>query len=308
MLKKAIVLLAAASAWGADSYLFTSFRGNGETGVFFALSDDGYKWTAVRGDQPVVPPGHAGMLMRDPFLVQGPDHVWQMVWTTGWTRDKQANRLTIGHASSRDLVNWSAQQMIDIPLEGARNAWAPEMAWDERQKQWIVFWASTIPGKFPDTEGTGDTGYNHRLYAMTTRDFKIFSKPALWFDPGFNAIDTTLAHVGSRWIMIFKDERKNPLQKRLRLAFADTPAGPWTGVTEPFTMDWIEGPSALQVGAEWLIYFDHYAKPHYYGAYRTSDWKTFEDVSKQVSLPEGHRHGTAVRIDAATAAKLRALK
>ena len=96
--------------------------------------------------------------------------------------------------------------------------------------------------------------------------------------------------------MVFKDERKNPLQKKLRLASATSPVGPWTNISEPFTTDWVEGPSVLKVGAEWLIYFDHYTKPHYYGAYRTRDWKTFEDVSPKVKFPEGQRHGTAVRL------------
>jgi hypothetical protein len=308
MWRSAILLLVTVSAWGGDSYLFTSFRNNGETGVFFAISNDGYRWTAVRNNQPVVPPRFEAMLMRDPFLVQGPDRTWHMLWTTGWTRDGKSKRLTIGHASSRDLVAWGPQQMIDIPLDGARNAWAPEMVWDAKQKHWIVFWSSTIPGKFPDTEKTGDSGYNHRLYAMTTADFKTFSAPKLWFDAGFNSIDATVAHTGRRWTMVFKDERKNPLQKRLRLAFSDSAAGPWTGVTEPFTIDWIEGPSAVKVGADWMIYFDHYAKPHYYGAYRTRDWKTFEDVSKKLSFPDEPRHGTVVRIDSKTAARLRALR
>ncbi len=44
--------------------------------------------------------------------------------------------------------------------------------------------------------------------------------------------------------------------------------------------------------------FDHYAKPQAYGAIRTKDWKTFHDVSGQVHFPEGHRHGTVVKITA----------
>jgi hypothetical protein len=178
----------------------------------------------------------------------------------------------------------------------ARNAWAPEAAWDADRKEWIVFWSTTIPGRFPDTEGSGDNGYNHRLYAMTTRDWKTFSPARLWFDPGFNCIDATLTRDGRRWIMIFKDERKRPLQKRLRLAFADSPVGPWTGITEPFTKDWVEGPSALRIKGEWWIYFDHYTSPRHYGAMRTRDWKTFEDVTADVKFPADHRHGTAVRI------------
>lgn len=308
MVLRAIVFLLPALAAAADSYVFTSFRGNGEAGVYLALSQDGLRWAPVKGNQPVIAPRFAGMLMRDPFLVKGPRGEWHLLWTTGWTRDSKNGRLTIGHARTRDIAAWGEQQMIDIPLEGARNAWAPEMVWDAQARQWNLFWASTIPGRFPDTEGAGDSGYNHRIYAMRTADFVTFSKPELWFDPGFNCIDSTVLRAAKRWLMVFKDERRNPLQKRLRLAWSESAAGPWQKVTGPFTLDWVEGPSALKVGDGWFVYFDHYAKPRYYGAYRTRDWKSFEDVSSRMSFPQDHRHGTAARISAREAAALGALR
>jgi hypothetical protein len=49
------LLFASLLAWplvAGDWYLFTSFRRNGETGVFFALSEDGRKWTPLHGNQP----------------------------------------------------------------------------------------------------------------------------------------------------------------------------------------------------------------------------------------------------------------
>ncbi|HYO84204.1 MAG TPA: glycoside hydrolase family 43 protein, partial [Bryobacteraceae bacterium] len=291
---------------GAETFLFTSFRRNGETGVYFALSDDGRKWEQL-GAKAWVTPQRDGMLMRDPFLTRGPDGTYHMIWTWGWTRKEGGGSLKIGYSSSRDLVTWTQQREIPVfgNEPGARNVWAPEAAWDPNKREWIIFWATTIPGRFADTEGTGDSGYNHRLYSMTTRDWQSFSEPRLWFDPGFNSIDSTVVQDGSRWIMIFKDERRNPVQKRLRLAFADSPAGRWKDISEPFTIDWVEGPSAIRMGKEWWIYFDHYTKPHYYGAVRTTDWKTFEDVSKQVSFPDDHRHGTVIRISDAEARRLR---
>ncbi len=184
------------------------------------------------------------MLMRDPWLGQGPDGVWHMVWTWGWAAKDMGGKLKIGYSSSKDLIHWSPQRALYVMENepAARNLWAPEAVWDAAHKEWIVFWASTIPGRFPDTEGTGDTGYNHRIYATTTKDWQTFSPAELWFDPGFNCIDTTVVHAGSRWILVFKDERKNPQVKKLRLAFADSPAGPWKDVTEPFSGDWVEGP------------------------------------------------------------------
>lgn len=302
--------LAALPAFAAEWWLFTSFRKNGETGVYLALSRDGRRWEALNNNQPWIRPAHDGMLMRDPYLVQGPDRAWHLLWTWGWNRKETGGALKIGYSSSKDLFEWTPQREIRV-LEDeptARNAWAPEAVWDARRKEWIVFWSTTIPGRFPTTEESGDSGYNHRLYAMTTRDWRTFSPARLWFDPGFNCIDATLVEHGKRWIMVFKDERRTPLQKRLRLAFADSPQGPWRGVTEPFTRDWVEGPSVARIGGAWWIYFDHYAKPRHYGAVRTRDWKIFEDVTAELTFPEDHRHGTVVKIPAGMAEKLRAAR
>lgn len=307
MKRLAIAFILCAPVW-PQPWLFTSFRGNGESGVFFALSDDGYRWTPVNGDQPVLRPQTPGMLMRDPFLIPGPDRRWHMLWTTGWTRSQEDGSLTIGYASSADLVSWSRQKLIPVSLGGARNAWAPEAVWHPKQKEWIVFWASTVPGKFPEGGQSGDSGYNHRIYAMRTRDFETFSEPGLFFDPGFSAIDSTILRVGRRWLMVFKDERREPLRKNLRLAWADDPAGPWRAEAAAFTKSWVEGPSVIQAGRDWLVYFDHYGKPQHYGAYRTRDWRRFEDVTEKLSFPPGHRHGTVVRISSAEAERLRALR
>ncbi|MBI4892666.1 MAG: glycosyl hydrolase, partial [Acidobacteria bacterium] len=214
-----------ALAVAADAYLFTSFRRNGEAGVYFALSQDGYRWEAVKGNQAVVPPKFDGMLMRDPFLAQGPDRRWHLLWTTGWTRDAKAGRLTIGHAETSDLAAWGEQQMIEVMLPAARNAWAPEMVWDAAKKEWIIIWATTMEGKLPTAEGAPEKGYDHRIYAMRTADFRKFTAPELWFDPGYNCIDATVAKLSKRWVMVFKDERLKPEQKNLRLAWAPSAAG-----------------------------------------------------------------------------------
>jgi hypothetical protein len=309
MLRLWTALLLAPSLFAGDWYLMTSFRSNGETGVFLALSPDGKQWTTLNGDKPWITIQQPGMLMRDPWLGQGPDGTWHMLWTWGWTK-AEAGGLKIGYSSSKDLLNWTPQR--EIPLlqnePAARNAWAPEAVWDNSKKQWIIFWATTIPGRFPDTEGTGDTGYNHRIYAATTTDWQMFTSAKLYFDPGFNCIDSTVVRDGSRWIMIFKDERKTPLKKNLRLAFASAPEGPWTGISEPFSEAWNEGPTAIKIGADWWIYFDHYQKPQHYGAMRTHDWKTFEDMTPQVHFPEGQRHGTVVSVPEAVAMKLQSVK
>ncbi len=284
------------TAIAEDFYVFTSFRGNGEDGLHLALSTNGYHWQALNGDRSFLKPEIGGYkLMRDPCLAQGPDGTFHMVWTSGWTTDKGQ---VIGYANSKDLIHWSPQRAIKLMEDepATRNLWAPEIFYDRTAKHWLIFWSSTIPGRFPETDATGDDKYNHRVYAVTTPDFETFSPSKLFFDPGFNVIDATLLAAEGKFYLVFKDERKDPVEKNLRYAVADKPEGPFGPPSEPFTGDWVEGPSAIKIKDEYLVYFDHYTKPHYYGAARSRDLKRWEDCSKEMSFPPGHRHGTVVRV------------
>lgn len=290
-------LLALSTLAPADEvYLFSSFRGNGEDGLHLALSTDGLKWTALRGDKPFFRSDVAGKLMRDPCIAQGPDGTFHCVWTTGWTGH------TIGYASSKDLRTWTQPRGIPVMEHEptCRNAWAPELCWDAAKGVWVIFWASTVPGRFTVGEKTGDGGYNHRMYCLTTPDFATFSPTRLFYDPGFNVIDATLTPFDGKWLMVLKDETKSPVKKHLRLATADSPQGPFGAAGEPFTPPWVEGPTVLKVGDDWLVYYDCYSA-HHYGAMRTRDFKTFTDVTQELSFPRDTRHGTAFRVPKALA-------
>jgi hypothetical protein len=289
-----------------DYFVFTSFRGNGEDGLHLSLSQDGFKWTPLNGDKSFLRSTIGGQLMRAPGLAQGPDGTFHLVWTTSWTAEQGK---WVGYACSRDLIEWTPPRGIPVMQDepAARNIWAPELFYDALTARWLIYWSTTIPGRFPESDQTGDSGYNHRLYATTTADFQTFAEARLFYDPGFNCIDATLVKDSDRHVLFFKDERKNPVKKNLRYATAARAGGPFGAPAEPFTGEWVEGPSAIRIG-EWLyVYFDHYAAPHYYGAVRSKDLKTWEDVSKQMSFPPDHRHGTVVRIPPEITVRLRAL-
>jgi hypothetical protein len=291
-----VSVLATNGSLAEEYFLFSSFRGNGEDGLHLAWSTNGYHWKALNGDRSFLKPQvGADKIMRDPCLAEGPDGTFHLVWTSGWTAEKGK---IIGYAHSKDLVTWSEQQAIPL-MENephTRNIWAPEIFYNHAKARWLIFWSSTIPGRFPETDSTGDDGYNHRFYCTTTADFKALTGSRLLYDPGFNAIDATLFQGGSKFYLFFKDERKTPLKKNLRYAMADHPDGPFGKPSEPFTGDWVEGPSAIKIKDEYLVYFDHYAQPHYYGAVRSKDLMRWEDCSKEMLFPKDHRHGTVLRI------------
>jgi beta-galactosidase len=45
-----------------------------------------------------------------------------------------------------------------------------------------------------------------------------------------------------------------------------------------------------------VVYFDCYTRGRY-GAVRSKDLKTWEDVSGQLSMPEGARHGSVLEVE-----------
>jgi hypothetical protein len=110
--------------------------------------------------------------------------------------------------------------------------------------------------------------------------------------------------------MFLKDETYNPAQKNIKMAFAKQPAGPWSDPTQPITKTtdyWAEGPTSIQIGSYWYLYFDKYRK-HRYGCLRTKDFETWEDVSGQLEYPNGMRHGTAFEAPKPVIQKLKELK
>jgi len=273
--------------------LFSSFRDNGQDGLHLAYSHDGLRWTALKNDKAFLAPRVGGKLMRDPCIVQGPDGLFHMVWTTSW-HDKG-----IGIAHSEDLVGWSEQQFVPVMEHEpkARNCWAPEITWDPDGKQYVIYWATSIPDRFPETAKRADRGWNHRMYFTTTKDFKDYERTKLFYEPGFNVIDATIVKDRDQYVMILKDETRHPPAKNLRIAYSKKVTGPWSPASAPFSPKgvWVEGPSAIKIGDGWVVYYDAYRR-HQYGAMRTTDFTNWEDISDKISFPKGTRHGTAFSV------------
>ena len=269
--------------------VFSYFTGNGEDGLHLAYSHDGYTWTALNeGKSFLTPTAGKDKLMRDPSILQGPDGTFHMVWTVSW------GERGIGYAHSTDLIHWSEQQYVPVMEHESetKNTWAPELFYDHRQKEFLIFWASTIPGRF---EKGNEQKYNHRIYYTSTKDFKKFTATRLFYDHNFSVIDAAISKAGKQYIMFLKDETDKPFtpEKNIRIATAKKAKGPYTAPSKPITGDyWAEGPTPIKVNDKWFIYFDKYTK-HKYGVVTSTDLKDWTDESDKLTMPSGIRHGTA---------------
>jgi hypothetical protein len=295
-----------------QAYVFAYFNTgkSGESqGLQLAYSHDGLDWKAIPApDGTFLKPTVGGKLLRDPSIVAGPDGTFHMVWTTDWWRHG------IGLAHSTDLIHWSTQNYLDVmhDFPGTLNCWAPEITYDADRQTYLIYWASTIPGAFPQTEASGDeikaakARANHRIYLTTTQDFKTYTPTRLLYDDGYNVIDAfiTADPQRQRFVMVLKDETRFPVpHKNLRLAFASHPEGPWSPSTPPFSPDWVEGAAVLKVGDSWLLYFDAYTR-HRYEGLSTTDFEHWTPITDQLMMPDGMRHGTPFPVPEAVLQKL----
>jgi hypothetical protein len=186
--------------------------------------------------------------------------------------------------------------MQDFP--DVNNVWAPETYWDSDKNQWLIIWSSSMKNS---PEG-------NRIWSSLTPDFVTFSKPAIFFDPGYVVIDATIFHGPTGpYRLIFKEQTNDPLTYQERVAAGPTLEGPWdlktiSGfITEP----WSEGPSAIEVGDRVVVFYDHYRAPRArFEAVATRDWKHWEDITSDISLPAYCKHGSFLRITEAEAQRL----
>ena len=282
-----------------EPFLFTYFVGNGEDGLHLAWSDDGFRWQLLGDGRSFLHP-HVGKakLIRDPCAVLGPDGAYHMVWTSGWWENG------IGYASTKDFVHWSDQREIPVMAHepAVRNCWAPEVAYDAKRDEFIIFWASTIPGRFPETAGASEDELNHRMYFTTTKDFVTFAPTEVFLDPGFSVIDASFVEMNGRHHLIIKDETRNPPKKHLRIGEAGDLRGPFREFSAPFSPVgvWVEGPTAIQIGDRVVVYYDAYQDKRY-GALSSRNLVHWDDVSAKLDIPnegtpERFRHGTILRV------------
>jgi hypothetical protein len=270
-----------------NAYLYSTFREPATDGLRLAYSYDGYHWTDL--NKIFLKPEVDSNVMRDPSIVQGPDGTYHLVFTSAWRGSR-----SFGYASSKDLVHWSQQKSIPVMAHEPTtvNVWAPELFYDDEADQFIIIWASTVPSRFP--KGQEDENNNHRMYYTTTKDFQTFSETKLFLDPGFSVIDCVIVKRGKGdYVLVLKDNTRP--NRNIKVAFASNPLGPYSAASEAFTPNFTEGPTVEKVGKDWIIFYDQY-RDRIIGAMKTRDFKSFTDITKEVSLPKDHKHGTVFEI------------
>jgi hypothetical protein len=267
--------------------LFAYNLGDGD-GLHLAYSDDGYKWTPLKNGEPFLKSEIGSKLMRDPSLIEPERGEFHLIWATGES-DKG-----FGYATSKDLIKWSEQRLIPISDKlKAYNTRSPILFYERRPRIFYIIWSATVPGLREEKLEEGEA--SNVLLSITTRDFVSFTEPKIFYDPKYNCPDGSLLQVGEEYKMVFRDGR--PDQDNLRISSAPALNVKWSDPTNPIAnVKGAESLSAVKLGDDWLIYFYQPQNNLSYGALRSRDFAQWEDVSGQMSFPQGMRHGSVMRI------------
>jgi hypothetical protein len=294
--------------------------------IYFAMSEGNspLSWQALNGHRPVLTSQLGERGVRDPFLIRSPEgDRFYLVATDlkihgngDWDRAQRFGSRSIVVWESNDLVNWSEQRLVQVAPDRAGNTWAPEVIYDDTTGEYVVLWASKI------YDNDAHTGNPHqRMMYAKTRDFRTFTEPREYLNPGYSVIDTTMVEHDGRVYRFTKDERNvspaapygkhvfqevgesvfDPAFSLIRRGVGASP-DPAVGIRRG------EGPTVFKSNTEekWYAFIDEYGARGYV-PFETTDLDSGAWTMVQgITWPGRPRHGDVVPVSAIEHARLRA--
>lgn len=277
-------------------YLMSYFKASDQH-LFYAYSFDGKKWVDINESRPIFCAYDENIWLRDPYMHRVTHNgvtKFHLIHTWGW--DNPA----IFHWESTDLIHWTAANGGTTTEDGkvwvmdgkegrpsAPNAWAPEFTYDNESETFFLYWSSRIDNR-------------HIHHYCTTKDWIEFSTPAVYFDPGFTAIDMTILKYGDTYYSYYKDERNG--EKTILCATSkslDPNIDRFEGHTPiiPSTYIEVEGPEVFPAmgGDGWFLYFDKFNGDKgisYVQCTDPSQGKWYPLPDREIKNPTDVKHGS----------------
>ena len=320
------------------AYLLAFFS-DSDHSLHFALSHDGYSFTALNGNKPII----AGDTIaeqkgiRDPHIYRGPDGCFYLTMTdlhifakdkglrtTQWERPDEygwGNNRAIVLMKSEDLIHWShhtvrIDKLFPDDFSQIGCIWAPQTIYDPEKDAMMVYF--TIRKKGESLPDAGDDERRTRLYyayadkdftTLTTRPEKLFEYP----DNKVQVLDADICPMPDGMYAMTYVAQENPVG--IKIAFSDSINSGYEYLDSPIDFEprSCEAPNVWKRIGEnrWVVMYDVYSiNPHNFGFVETTDFKTFIPIghfndgpmkSLNFSIP---KHGAVIQITDLEAAHL----
>lgn len=297
--------------------------------LHFALSDDGYIFTALNDNKPVVSGDSIAREhgIRDPHIYRGPDGAFYAVMTdlhgqgmkAGWRntefeRDRKeygwGNNYGFVMMKSWDLINWKHTTVrLDTLTSGLKEmgcAWAPEVVYDEEKGKLMIHYAMRFRNE-----------PLRMYYVYVNNDFdRVETLPRLLFEypeGGIGVLDADIIKFGGKYHMFYAVNDgtaggvKHAVSDYINRGYIFNPR------FYDFETVSCEAPSVWKrIGEQkWILMYDvSWLVPQNFGFAETSDFVNFKDlghfnegVMKAVNFIP--KHGAVIHLTKEEAEKLR---
>ena len=265
--------------WGSG-YLAAYMKGTDERHMYYALAEDAsFHFRELNGGQPILKASFDDRLIRDPMIFRDNDGIYHMVATVSWSH----SYFTIWESS--DLIDWTNERLVHIDIPGATKVWAPEIVYDNENKNYTLYWTSDINGDWDNTAS---------IYCFTTKDFKTFTQPEVMFRDGPVLDANIIYHDGKYHLTYRRDGIWKVESSKLR--------GPYSAPVK-VAEDNVEGPFVfpLHSGSFGMVW-DYFGKSAGYGLMVSDDLQEWTRITNEgfplynenVSFPESIRHGSII--------------
>ena len=202
-----------------------------------AFSKDGLYWETLDKSIPAFKSLDDAYLMRSPSIARDMKDGFHRISIC----EKQTEAFCYSH--SNDLINWDKVKRIPAfdNQDSIIYVLDPKMIYDDSKKEWLIYWAST------NAERHDKLNKNHKIYAVSTSDFKTFSEPFVVFASAHKALKATIVKYNNGFVMFFLNKNHLSHQKQLRYASAKSINGPWEINPEILSESCTEEPIALAI-------------------------------------------------------------
>ena len=293
------------------AYLFCYFVGNekDEQTLHFAVSTDGYKFTALNNNEAVIKQTKGTGCVRDPYILKGPDENGKDCYFIIATDMNALEGWTSNHAlitwRSYDLINWTDETVIDMRdfegFETTTRAWAPQAIWDSEKEMYMVYWANST--------AENDTAGHYYAY---TKDFKTFeTAPEVLFgrwgetDPetgekrDIQCIDGDIVYneKDGYYYLYFKED----ITQKIAYVRSENLTGPYNTDYTICSLNYhgVEGSSMYNITGtdKWIMIMDEYSQGTFFPQV-TEDFQNFKRIRrKDMEIDQLRpRHGSVVAI------------
>ena len=269
-------------------------------GLHMAVSRDGYTWTALNDDKPIIGGDTIAEQhgIRDPHIFRGPDGAFYLSMTdlhvfgkragyrtTQWERDaalyEWGNNRGLVLMKSHDLIHWTRTNLDFTKLPDQEDmkwsevgcVWAPETVYDEETGQLMIH--------FTTRQGNGR---NMIYYAYVNNDYNaLIGQPKLLLEAperAYNIIDSDIIRVGDTYHLFYVSHEHGATPKH---AASNKITGPY--ILDNYYHDGErqghEAPSCWKrLGTDtYVLMYDNFSRrPMNFGFVETKDFFNYQPI------------------------------